>query len=232
MQPYFMPYLGYWQLMHAVDHFVFFDDVNFIKKGWVNRNQTADAQASHRFTVPLEKASQNALICDLKLADTSAWKMKWFKALKHQYGKAPHLEQSLSLLEQAFSSSKTIADLCWNSTMILKDALSLETEFHRSSIAFKALSHLERAERLAAITKACACETYINPPGGKSLYTKDEFKAHEVELQFIQPKLKPYYRGKGAIIPGLSIIDPLMWLGPEGTAELLEGYSFENISHG
>lgn len=228
MQPYFMPYLGYWQLIHAVDHFVFYDDVNFIKKGWVNRNQTADAEQAHRFTVPLQKASQNTRICDLKLADLETWKNKWFTALKYQYAKAPKLKFTLELLDEGFQSAEGIADLCWNTNVQIHQLFGMQTKLYRSSIHFPSTQQLGRVERLASITKACASETYVNPPGGKELYSSADFKAHGLALKFLQPTLHTYNRGKGVFIPGLSIIDPIMWLGVEGCKALLDGYSLEN----
>ncbi len=89
MQPYIFPYLGYYQLVHAVDTFVFFDDVNFIMKGWINRNRILQQNEPFKFTVPLIKASQNRLINAIEISDYNRWKSDFLKSIEHSYKKAP-----------------------------------------------------------------------------------------------------------------------------------------------
>src|SRR5437016_5023773 len=92
MQPYFFPYLGYFQLVNAVDTFVFFDDVNFINKGWINRNQVLQQNTPLRFTVPLLKASQNRKINEIELSDFPAWRKQFLRSIEMNYKRAPFFD--------------------------------------------------------------------------------------------------------------------------------------------
>src|SRR5687768_6232595 len=98
MQPYFLPYLGYYQLVNAVDTFVFFDDVNFIKKGWIHRNQVLVNGEAHKFTIPLKDASQNKKIYEVHLSDYAAWRDSFLKIIDFNYKKAPYYENTRELL--------------------------------------------------------------------------------------------------------------------------------------
>src|ERR1700743_3529780 len=89
MQPYIFPYLGYYQLVNAVDDFIFFDDVNYINKGWINRNRILQNNEDFRFTIPLNKASQNRLINEIEIADFSKWRTDFTRILENNYKKAP-----------------------------------------------------------------------------------------------------------------------------------------------
>ncbi|MDQ3534602.1 MAG: WbqC family protein, partial [Bacteroidota bacterium] len=112
MQPYLFPYIGYFQLINAVDKFVLLDDVNFINKGWINRNKLLINGKSCYFTVPLEKASQNKLIKDILIASDANWKGKLLKSIELAYKKAPHFGQIYTLVEKIiYSNYKTISEL-------------------------------------------------------------------------------------------------------------------------
>ncbi|MFN9114197.1 MAG: WbqC family protein, partial [Bacteroidota bacterium] len=89
MQPYFLPYIGYFQLMAAADRFVFLDDVNYINRGWINRNRLRTPQGPAWFTLPLVGASQNRLICDLEIKPDDGWKRSLERTLSINYSKAP-----------------------------------------------------------------------------------------------------------------------------------------------
>jgi len=101
MQPYFFPYIGYFQLVAAVNKFVIYDDVNFIKRGWINRNNVLINKKSNLFTVPLIKASQNTLINDTKinLKFYNIWKVKFLRSLEQSYKKAPYFTEVYNLIK-------------------------------------------------------------------------------------------------------------------------------------
>lgn len=101
MQPYLFPYLGYFQLIQAVDKFILLDDVNFIKRGWVNRNRILVNGKDHLFSLPLQRASQFKKINDLKLADYPGWRNRFFKTLTHAYRQASQYEPVMKMLHQA-----------------------------------------------------------------------------------------------------------------------------------
>lgn len=99
MQPYLFPYIGYFQLLNAVDMFVVFDDVNFIKKGWINRNNILVNRQKYLFTVPLKDASQNKLIKEVQIAD-DGWQEKFLKTVAQSYKKAEFFDEAFALIEK------------------------------------------------------------------------------------------------------------------------------------
>src|SRR5438477_7324862 len=106
MQPYFLPYIGYFQLMSAVDKFVLLDDVNFITRGWINRNRIAVNGEPHWLTLPLAKASQNRLISEIELVDDPSWKRKTLRTVELSYHRAPHSSEVLQLFSDILNQAR------------------------------------------------------------------------------------------------------------------------------
>ncbi|MCB9188195.1 MAG: WbqC family protein [Flavobacteriales bacterium] len=226
MQPYFFPYVGYFQLINSVDVFVFYDDVNFIKRGWINRNNILVNSEASMFSIPLIKASQNKLINEIELGYDEKWVQKFFITLEHSYKKAPYFNPVFNLVQEVFNQShKTIADLTMSSVVRTADYLGLTTRFEVSSKQFSETKGMDRADRLIEICRLLNAETYINPTGGRELYNKPYFKERQIELMFIENKFFPYKQFEGNFIPGLSIIDLLMFNSPEQVKELLNHYT-------
>ena len=138
MQPYLFPYIGYFQLMHAVDHFICFDDVNYISRGWINRNKILENGEGALFTLPLKKASQNRLICEIEISgEYERWRDKFLKRLSHQYGKAPNYSLALTIIEDILSSRENeLASYLFNSLVKLSDYLGLSCSISRSTTDF------------------------------------------------------------------------------------------------
>ena len=177
MQPYIFPYLGYFQLIKAVDTFVFYDDVNFIKKGWVNRNKILVNGKEGFITVPLKKASQNKLIKDIDVLVDEVWLQQFFKTLEQNYKKAPYFESTYKFIKTVFDKPyKSISELAIHSVMEVSNYLELDTSFKVSSIAYPETKGQERAKRLQQITQLCRSNHYVNPQGGKMLYNKMDFQ--------------------------------------------------------
>lgn len=228
MQPYFFPYLGYFQLVEAVDDFVFYDDVMFIKKGWINRNRILMQGKDFLFTIPLEKQSQNKTIRESHVVWGADFPSKFLAQVESAYKKAPHFPQVMPLMQSLLAQQPaSMAELAGQSVELVWQYLGLSKRFHFSS----ALSDNQaegRAERLIHLTKRLGSSQYINALNGQSLYEKDFFSAHGVSLQFINPHLSPYSQGKkDTFVPGLSIIDVLMWNAPEDVIKMLGKYSLE-----
>ena len=134
MQPYLFPYIGYFQLLHAVDRFVAYDDVTFIKQGWINRNNILLNGAPHLFTVPLANASSNALISDTEISQRVAWQPKLLKTLQQAYRKAPAFAQVYPLIENVISGEQAnMSKLAVNALKIISGYLGLTTEIIESS---------------------------------------------------------------------------------------------------
>ena len=228
MQPYFFPYLGYFQLVQAVDDFVFYDDVMFIKKGWINRNRILMQGKEFLFTIPLEKQSQNKTIRESNVAWGPEFPTKLIAQLHAAYKKSPFFDQVMPRIEALFAQKpESMAELAGKSIELVWQYLGLEKRFHYSSQLSD--NHAEgRAERLIHLTKRLGSSTYINALNGQSLYEKDFFAAQGIDLSFIKPTLIPYSQGKsGDFISGLSIIDVLMWNEPSRIIQFLTQYSLE-----
>lgn len=227
MQPYVFPYLGYFQLIHAVDIFVFYDDVNFIKRGWINRNRIlVDGQES-LFTVALSKASQNKLINEIEVLKDSNSLQHLLKTLEHNYKNAPYFDSVFNLVNEVINKPhKSISDLAINSVNSVSNYLEMDTLFELSSEKFPETKGMGKTERLVEIVKKKGFKHYINPSGGKELYNKLDFKKKGVNLHFIQNELDSYTQFENEPIVGLSIIDVLMFNSVEETKRLIAKYKF------
>lgn len=226
MQPYIFPYLGYFQLIKAVDVFVFYDDVNFIKRGWINRNKLLVNGEEYMFTIALSKASQNKLINEVLLLNKVETKNQLLKTLKHNYKKAPYFDSVYFLVDEILSkeTNKTIADLAINSVVGVSEYLGLNKTFEKSSISCNDTKGQDKADRLINITKDRGGDFYINPIGGLELYNKDYFLKQGVALKFIKNELTSYKQFENQHVKGLSIIDVLMFNSKEETIKLIENY--------
>ncbi|WP_417857403.1 WbqC family protein [Xanthomarina gelatinilytica] len=225
MQPYLFPYLGYFQLIHAVDTFVFYDDVNFIKRGWINRNQILIDNKAALFTVPLKKASQNKFINEIETSLDEKWLTQFFKTIEQNYKNAPFFHETFGILKKVFENEHTkIAKLAIESVLQISNYLQLETQFEISSIDYPTTIGLSKAERLIAICRENKSEHYVNPSGGKELYSKNTFNKECITLSFIENELLPYTQYENEFVKGLSIIDVLMFNSVEETKILLSNY--------
>lgn len=197
--------------MHAVNKFVIYDDVNFIKKGWINRNQLLVNKKPYLFTVPLKNASQNTLIKDLKLATTDKWKMKFLKTLEYAYKKAPFFDNIFSIVKNVVNA-RTSFLLDWNLQAIdnAKDYLRMNVKIIESSTKYR--NHeLRASKRILDICIKENTKKYLNLIGGNKLYSKQYFSAQKIQLCFLQSKNISYKQFGDIFYPSLSIIDVMMF---------------------
>ena len=214
MQPYIFPYLGYFQLIESVDKFVFYDDVNFIKQGWINRNSILQNGNPITFTIPLKKASSYSKIneVEINLALYQKWENKFWKTISQSYSKAPYFTETKKLLEEVLiEPNSSISELASNSILKVLDYLNISKAISYSSESFSDSKELDKADRIISITKELNSNSYINRMGGKSLYNKDYFKMNGIELNFIENQLPVYKQFSHPFVQGLSIIDILMF---------------------
>lgn len=224
MQPYFLPYIGYFQLMQAVDRFVVYDDVAFINRGWVNRNQILVAGKAHLFTIPLREASQNKKIREIQLDESTKWREKLLRTVEQSYKKAPQFEPAYALLSQVLGTpAESIADLARNGLEAVNAYLGIQTEVIPSSTVYEN-EHLKAQERILDICLKEGATRYINPTGGRDLYDKTIFSEAGIDLFFIQSKRENYFQKSPEFVPWLSILDVLMWNEVDQTRGLLGGY--------
>ena len=214
MQPYLFPYIGYFQLVAAVNKFVIYDDVNFIKGGWINRNNILINKKSNLFTVPLNKASSNTLINEttINLKFYNIWKVKFLRSIEQSYKKSPYFTEVYNLIENVLEINENdlISELAVNSIKNVIDYLQLDTEICETSENYnnKTKSGQERVLDICGIEKA---SHYINPIGGIELYSKNTFKENGIVLNFIKSKPIIYSQFDNDFSPWLSIIDVLMF---------------------
>lgn len=228
MQPYFFPYLGYFQLIHASDLFVFYDDVNFINRGWINRNRILVNGKPHLISIPCKKASQNKLILEVELAIDHKWRKKFLRTFQLAYIKAPNFKEVFPIIEGTLlDESANIAQLTVKSITEVVQYLGISTVFKNSSEHYQN-SALKKADRLIDICHQEHITNYLNPQGGVDIYTKEYFSAKGINLQFLVPKIISYPQFGKTFVPSLSIIDVLMFNSREKIInELLNTYKLE-----
>lgn len=222
MQPYFMPYIGYWQLMAAVDTYVIYDDVNYIKKGWINRNNILVNNDKQLFTISLNGASQNKLINEITIADDFT---KLRKTIHMAYHKAPYYNDVMALLDKIFSyQSSNLADFIANSIELVCQYLDIQTKIIMSSDIEKDNS-LKGQDKILEICKLLNADTYYNAIGGQELYDKSVFEKENIKLCFLKSDIPEYSQYNNNFVPGLSIIDVLMFNNPMQVNKMLIDYT-------
>jgi hypothetical protein len=221
MQPYLFPYIGYWQLIHVVDKFVIYDDVNFIKGGWINRNNILIQNKEHLFTIKLDHSSPNKLIREIFIKDDF---VKLLKTISSVYSKAPYFDQTVELLIRIFEhEDKRLSKFTTNSILEISKYLNLNTEFILSSELPKDCS-LKKQEKVINICSLLQTKTYINSIGGKELYEKETFAKNNIELKFLKPNSITYKQFDNKFTPWLSVIDIMMFNSKEEIKVLLDNY--------
>ncbi|MDI9879183.1 WbqC family protein [Flectobacillus longus] len=224
MQPYIFPYIGYFQLIKAVDKFVIYDDVNFINRGWINRNRILVNGKDSLFTIPLKEASQNKLINEIEVNWDDAWKAKWFKTLEQSYKKAPFFQQIKPIVEQTLELEKTIfSEIIVENLKLINAYLGITTEIIPSSSIYQN-TDLKAQTRILDICLQEKANHYINPIGGIELYQKEIFEEKGMQLNFIKSKPVQYPQLKNDFVPWLSILDVLMFNSVEQIQTFLDSY--------
>lgn len=231
MQPYLFPYIGYWQLINAVDKFVILDDVNYIKKGFINRNRFLINGAEHIFTVPLEKASQNKRIMDMKLNFPAEERKKLVQSIEYAYKKAPFFNEVMPILEKiiCFKEDRLTEYIC-NSIREISDYLGIGTALYRSSEIDKDTG-LKGQERILSLCQKLEADTYINPSGGRALYNHRDFTDRGINLCFLDVKsenISYIQYNRSEFVPMLSVIDVLMFNDTTQIERFLQEYELND----
>lgn len=221
-----MPYIGYFQLINAVDRFVVLDDVQFTRKGWTHRNNILFKEESvfcaHLFSIPLEGASQSRLISEINRNSVEKFANKFLSTLKQNYSRAPYFKDVFPLIVGIVENRElNLSKYNLNSLREVCSYLDIKTEFYVSSCIEKKAG-LQAEDRIIEICKTQNAQVYINPIGGLNLYTKEHFSAYGISLYFL--KTNPAFRYKqfsGEFVPNLSILDILMFVSKEEIKDLL-----------
>ncbi|AZK60962.1 WbqC family protein [Pectobacterium versatile] len=221
MQPYFFPYLGYWQLINSVDIFIVYDDVTYIKGGWINRNQFLMNHEKKLFSISLNGSSSYKLINEIEIKDDF---VKFLKMIKTNYSKAPFFKNTLSLIEDIVSyENKNLAYFLQNSIVSILKYLAIDKPVILSSNIDNDKS-LSGQSKILDICNTLNADTYINSIGGQNLYSRDDFQKENKSLFFIEPCPHSYSQFNDGFVSDLSILDILMFNSIDDTKKLLTNY--------
>lgn len=225
MQPYLFPYIGYFQLIHAVDEFIIYDDVQWIKNGWINRNRILVDGKAEYLTLPVKKSSLSTLICEKEFPDDIEERKKELIALiAKSYKGAPQYDHAYPVIEECFNyKTMKVEEFVANSLRVCCSYLGVTTPIMHSSQIDKTPG-LRAQQRVIDINKQVKSGHYINPIGGTELYQKDVFKKENMELSFIKSKAVTYSQFNNEFVPWLSIIDVMMFNSVGEIKKLLEEY--------
>ena len=226
MQPYLFPYIGYWQLINAVDKFVILDDVNYIKRGYINRNSILINGKSYMFSIPVKSASQNRLIMDTQLNFDEKEKKRFISRIENSYKKAlmfntvmPHIEKVVG------NNTEDLTNFIRYSLEEIMTYLGIKTPLLKSSDLAKDNSLIAQ-DRILEICKCVGADIYINPSGGRELYRADEFLKQNIQLFFLDTRFGRinYKQFDNEFVNSLSIIDVLMFNPIEKIQSFLKEY--------
>lgn len=221
MQPYFLPYIGYFQLINTADVFVVYDDVNYIKQGWINRNRILLNGAAYMFTLNLKGASSFKLINGIEIGGN---KERLFKTISQAYAKAPFYNDAIGLLDGIFGSSeKNLAYFIADSIKVISRHLNIGAEIILSSKIEKN-NDLKADKKVINICKILGATHYVNSIGGEKLYSKKSFLDAGINLEFIRSKPISYRQFNNGFVEWLSIVDVMMFNPVEAVREMLDQY--------
>jgi hypothetical protein len=225
MQPYFMPYIGYFQLINSVDKFIIYDNIQYTKKGWINRNRILINEKDQLITLSIKKDSDYLNVVERKLSES--WdkdKSKMLNIIKSSYSKAPYFQETFELISKCLNYSEVnLFKFIYNSIILINDYLEIKTPIIISSTIN--IDHtLKSQEKVLSLCKNQNAKIYINSIGGIELYNKETFKQNNIELNFIKSNPIQYKQFNNKFIPWLSIIDVLMFNSKEQIKEYLNNY--------
>ena len=226
MQPYFLPYVGYFHLINSVDEFVIYDNIQYTKKGWINRNRILVNGNDKILTLPLKKDSDYLDVKDRVLADS--WdkeKIKMLNQIKSAYKKAPYYDRVFPIISSIFELPNTnLFEFILGSLHLLNSYLRIDTKITISSDVN--IDHtLKGRDKVIAICKELNADTYINAIGGQELYDVQDFKDEDLNLQFIKSPPLNYKQYNNEFVPWLSILDVLMFNKRQNITDYLNKYT-------
>lgn len=221
MQPYFFPYIGYWQLLNIVDEFVIYDDVNYIKQGYINRNSILANNHAQVFTLELIGASSNKIINEIEIGNN---RKKILKTIQQNYIKAPFYKDVISLIDEIMNNEeKNLAKFIGYSIFKIAKYLEIDTKILYSS-EIRKNSTLKAQDKVLNICINLNANKYINAIGGQELYSKEVFQQNGIDLNFIKTNINKYKQFDNEFVAYLSIIDIMMFNKKIDIKEHLESF--------
>lgn len=226
MQPYFLPYIGYYQLIAAVDVFIVYDNIKYTKKGWINRNRLLKNGKDAIFSLPLKNESDYLNICERELSGNFN-RSKLLSQFQEAYRRAPYFSNIFPLVEDIVQYDRNnLFDYIFHSIVKTCAHLGIATTIRKSS-DIEINHQLKSKEKVLALCEATRAKTYLNGIGGVALYSKEDFEKVGVDLKFVQPIPFSYPQFGGEFIPWLSIIDVMMFNSKKSVEiDILPQYKF------
>lgn len=223
MQPYFFPYIGYFQLIKAVDLFIVYDNIKYTKKGWINRNRMLQNGKDVVFSLPLKNDVDSLDVCERELAGDFK-RDKLLNQLRGAYRRAPYFEEVFPVLEGIVHyEGNNLFRFLLNSIVVTCDYLHIDTEIKISSQI--AIDHkLKSQDKVLALCEDLGADTYVNAVGGMDLYVRENFAAKGIELKFIRTQPFEYPQFGNGFVPWLSIIDVMMFNSREKIGAVISGH--------
>ena len=230
MQPYFFPYLGYFSLIQSTDRWIVFDEVQFIRHGWIERNRILKPGAGWQYiSVPLERHSRETLIKEIRIRNSENWESKIIRQLEHYEKTAPYYSRVIDFLNKVFELNfESITKL--NVHLLSETCKYIGINFNYQIYSEMGL-HIEQVngpgDWALNISKATNATEYFNPLGGIGIFNQEAFKAENIKLKFLKMNLKDYMQGNRYFEPGLSIIDVMMFNSKDEIGKMLNHYVLE-----
>lgn len=225
MQPYFFPYIGYWQLLNAVDKYVIYDDVNFIKGGWINRNRILVGKEAKYFNVPMIGASPNKLINEVMVNCDTSVISKNLRIIEAAYKRAPYYSEVYPVVESILTfKADNLAMYLANSIKTICEYLGITTELIISSNLEKDNS-LKGQDKVIEVCKKLEATEYYNAIGGQELYSFSVFEENGILLKFLKSNAVVYKQYNDEFLPNLSILDVMMFNSKEQIQKYLQDYT-------
>jgi hypothetical protein len=223
MQPYFLPYIGYFQLMNAVDKYVIYDNIQYTKKGWINRNRILQNGKEALITIAVEKDSDYLDIKDRCISKNFDRK-KLLNQIREPYRKAPYFEAVMSLAEDIVNyEERNLATYIFNSVDKVRNYLGIGAELVISS-TINTDHSLKGRDKVIALCKSLDAKDYYNPIGGRALYNKEDFAKENINLSFLSANPIEYKQFSNKFVPWLSILDVMMFNPVEEIKGMLNEY--------
>ena len=230
MQPYLFPYIGYYSLIQNTDYFVFFDTPQYIRKGWINRNRIVSSKGTDiYFTVPIEKTFRDAAINTVKISVKENWKEKILGQLTVYKKKAPYFLAVRDIVCETFAyETAYISELAVKSILTACEYLGIDIKYEiYSQMDIPSFEVKEKDEWALYITKAMGYDTYVNPPGGKNFFNPEKYRREGIQLEFLTQELRKYNQHSKVFLPGLSILDVMMFCSPKEILQMMDFYILE-----
>ena len=227
MQPYFFPYIGYFALINYVDHYLFFDTAQYVRRSWMNRNRILNPTGDFSYiSVPVQKAPQKTAIKDVFIDNSQAWKQRLFNQL-NIYIKAPNFKKIIDFLHSVLENDcLTLGELNISTTKSICHYLGINTEFETFSDMDITYDQVNAPDEWALnITKSLGYSTYVNAIGGTEFFDRTKYRNNSIDLYFLKAELVPYVQRIGRFVEGLSIIDVMMFNSVEEIRLLLDRYT-------